>query len=74
METRRTIRKADERAIREVVLPIKRIDITSLMKNLYQRLKEFFQKTPVVTFTQLLPSETKEDKMVSALKSIERLL
>ncbi len=65
VETRRTLRKADERVIREVHIPIRRIDISQLMKNLYKRLTDFFQKKPRVTFTELLPSETKEDKILT---------
>ncbi len=67
VETRRRIRKQDERMIREVTLPVRKIDISSLMKNLYNKLKEFFSKTPKVKFTDLLPSDTKEGKITTFL-------
>ena len=65
VEERRHIRRLDERAIREVEIPVKRIDISSLIKNLYSKLKDFFKKYPKVTFTQLLPSQSKEDKVIT---------
>ncbi len=67
VETKRMRRKADERVIREVELPLKKIDITSLMKNLYNKLKEFFKIRPKVKFSELLPSNGKEDKVLTFL-------
>ncbi|MEK6826739.1 MAG: segregation/condensation protein A [Nanoarchaeota archaeon] len=63
VENRRTIRKLGERPIREVEIPIKKIDISILMKNLYTKIKEFFKTHPKVTFTELLPSKEKIDKI-----------
>ena len=63
VENRRHIRRSDERIIREVELPTKKVDISSLIKNLYEKIKEFFKKKPVVTFTDLLPSQEKLDKV-----------
>ena len=63
VETRRSIRKQDEKIIREYHLPTKKIDIASLIKNLYEKINEYFQKHPKVTFTQLLPSQEREDKI-----------
>ena len=42
-----------------------KINISSLIKNLYSKLKDFFKKYPKVTFTQLLPSQSKEDKVIT---------
>mgnify|MGYP001615344817 CR=1 FL=1 len=63
VDERRNIRRRDERVLREIDLPKYKIDISSLIKNLYIKIKDFFQKHPTVTFTQLLPSEKKEDKI-----------
>jgi len=67
VENRRRLRKVDEQVIREVKIPIKRIDITVLMKDLYKKLTDFFKKTPKVTFTELLPSGTKDEKILTFL-------
>ncbi|MEK6934787.1 MAG: segregation/condensation protein A [Nanoarchaeota archaeon] len=63
VDERRKIRKRDERVLREIDLPTKKVDISALIKSLYSRIKEFFKKHPKITFTQLLPSEKKEDKI-----------
>ncbi|MBI4155159.1 segregation/condensation protein A [Candidatus Woesearchaeota archaeon] len=63
VDERRNIRRRDERVLREIELPKQRVDISSLIKNLYIKIKEFFKNNPKVTFTELLPSEKKEDKI-----------
>ena len=65
VENRRVIRRLDERVLRVLDVPVKKIDISSLIKNLYMRIKEFFQKQQKITFTQLLPSQKKEDKLAT---------
>lgn len=63
VEHRRVIRKGDEKVLREVYLPIKKVDISDLIKKLYSRIKDFFKQHPRVTFSQLIPSQSKEDKI-----------
>jgi len=63
VDEHRNIRRRDERVLREIDLPKNKIDISSLIKSLYTRIKEFFQKNPKVTFTELLSSDKKEDKI-----------
>ncbi len=67
VENKRLIRRAAEREIRKAEIPIKKIDISSLINNLYSRIKEFFAKHSKVTFTQLLPSQGKMDKILTFL-------
>ncbi|MBI2499228.1 segregation/condensation protein A [Candidatus Woesearchaeota archaeon] len=63
VDEKRNIRRRDERVLREINLPKYKIDISALIKNLYLKIKDFFQNHPKVTFTQLLPSDKKEDKI-----------
>ena len=63
VEEKRNIRRRDERVLREIELPKNKIDISALIKNLYLKIKDFFKKNPEVTFTELLPSDKKEDKI-----------
>jgi len=63
VEHRRVLRRADERVIREVEIPTKKVDISILIKNLYAKIKEFFKKHNVVLFSDLLPSQERIDKI-----------
>ena len=63
VEKRREVRKLDERPIREIQLPKDDINITSLIKDLYQKIKTYFKKQDTITFTQLIPSQKKQDKV-----------
>lgn len=65
VENKRERRRSDERVLREVELPVRKVDISSLMKSLYKRLREFFKRNPKVTFRELLPSEKREDKIMT---------
>jgi len=62
VEQHREIRRQDQKVIRPAEIPIK-IDISALIKNLYDKIKEFFKRNPEVTFTELLPSQEKKDKI-----------
>ncbi|MEK6840229.1 MAG: segregation/condensation protein A, partial [Nanoarchaeota archaeon] len=50
---------------REAVLPQKKIDITQLIASVYDRIKSWFGKKPNLTFTELVNSEKKEDKIMT---------
>ena len=65
VENKRRIRKEGERIIRGVELPKVKVDISDLIKNLYSKIKDFFKEHPKVTFTQLLPSQKREDKVLT---------
>lgn len=60
---RRFIKRKDEQILRPAEIPIKKVDITSLIKNLYDKISGFFKKSETLTFSQLVPSNKKEDKI-----------
>jgi segregation and condensation protein A len=49
----------------DVKIPEKKIDITVMIKGIYGRIKDFFSKDKEskLTFSRLIPSESKEDKV-----------
>jgi segregation and condensation protein A len=61
----RRIFKSEERYTTKAVLPEKVIDITSLIKNLYEKIKGMFIDKEVLTFTELVSSDKKEDKLLA---------
>ena len=60
---RRLIKKRDEQLLRPVVIPKKTMDITQLIKNLYTKISSFFKKSETIKFSQLVPSNKKQDKI-----------
>ncbi len=50
-----------------VALPVQRINITQKIKELYEKIRAHFAKegTGILTFTSLLPSDKKEDKIAT---------
>lgn len=66
VDKRRTVRRTEgSRFIREAQIPERKIDLTTLIKNLYNKIKGFFAKKEVLTFSELIPSEKKEDKILT---------
>jgi segregation and condensation protein A len=63
VNNRRLIKRKDEELIRPAEIPQKKVDITNLIKNLYSKITSFFTKSETITFSQLIPSESKEDKI-----------
>lgn len=59
---RRTLRRIEERRI-NVAIPKIKIDITALIKGLYDKIMDMFKTEDVVTFSKLVPSDKKEDKI-----------
>ena len=53
------------RVIREAALPQKKIDITQLIGSIYEKIKLWFAKKPNLTFTELVSSDKKEDKIMT---------
>ena len=49
----------------EIEIPKKKVDISQVIRDVYGRIKEFFfkNKKEKLTFSQLLPSDSKEDKV-----------
>ena len=65
VEKKRKIRKQKERVIREIRLPKKSINIGDLIKIIYDKVLNIFKKKEEVTFTELVNSDKKEDKIMT---------
>ncbi|MBS3155354.1 segregation/condensation protein A [Candidatus Woesearchaeota archaeon] len=64
VDKRRTLKKIrEEEHLAKVKMPEKKIDISLLIKNLYDRIIDFFGKKETLTFTELVDSDKKEDKI-----------
>lgn len=63
VERKRRIRRSYAVPIREVNIPKKRYDIGNLIKGLYSRILTFLKKKELVTFSELVNSNKKEDKI-----------
>lgn len=61
----RRLRKTIERRSVVPAIPEKKIDITKIIKDLYSRIQFLFKKKEKVTFNTLLPSDSREDKIVT---------
>ena len=60
VKKRRILRDVD---IPEMIIPEKKVDITKLILDLYQRIKVDLGNDQKLTFAQLVPSENKQDKI-----------
>ncbi len=68
VDRRRTLRKFHEQEIPESLkIPEKKIDISSLIKDVYNKVISIFKtkNTETVTFTELVSSNRKEDKILT---------
>lgn len=64
VDKRRTLKKIrEEEHLAKVKMPEKKIDISLLIKNLYDKILDFFGKKETLTFTELVASDKKEDKI-----------
>lgn len=61
----RRIFRGEENYISKAVLPEKVVDITELIKGLYEKIKGLFLYKQTVTFTELVASEKREDKILA---------
>ena len=62
---RRVMRKVAERNFKMPEIPQKKIDISKLIKDVYNILLSFFRKKEQVTFSKLVPSDKKDDKIMT---------
>ncbi|MBI2142174.1 segregation/condensation protein A [Candidatus Woesearchaeota archaeon] len=62
VSNRRILRRPPVASIR---LPERKIDLTKLLSSVYARITEFFKKAKLVTFSQILPSDRQEDKILT---------
>ena len=64
---RKTLRRLHEKHIDIPEVPEKKIDITILIKNIYEKVLEFFKKKDRVTFSEIVNSDRKEDKILTLI-------
>lgn len=65
VEQKRMIRKEKERVLRPAEIPIVKIDITKLIRNVYEKIVGWFRTEQCLTFNQLVGSERREDKILT---------
>ncbi len=66
VEEKRLIRNDGTRLIREVKLPdASKVDITALIADVYKKVREWFLKRGKLTFSELVPSQQKNDKILT---------
>lgn len=64
---RKEIKRELERSFKPPEVPEKKVDITALIKDIYEKIMQFFKKEENVTFSKLVISEKKEDKILTLL-------
>ncbi len=65
---RRVIRKIrEEKGYNLPVIPERKVDVSRLIKDIYEKMMGFFQKKETITFTKLIPTERKEDKILTLI-------
>lgn len=63
---RRVVRHLERDRIPDnLFIPVKPRDITEIIKELYDKIKLTFTKKPTLTFSELVPSNKKEDKITT---------
>ncbi|MEW6062756.1 MAG: ScpA family protein [Nanoarchaeota archaeon] len=68
VDKKRTLRRLREiETTANLKIPEKKIDITELIKEVYSKIKLFFTKQKELTFTQLVSSDRREDKIYTFL-------
>ncbi len=70
IDYKREIKKRNYAVIRSVELPKNIINITEIIKNIYGKIISMFKRNEEVTFSKLLPSTKKEDKLYTFLPLI----
>jgi len=66
VDQRRTLKRIrEEEHLAKVKIPEKKVNISILIKDLYSRMLDFFSKKPTLTFSELVPSDRKEDKIMT---------
>lgn len=63
VDQKRLIRRRGERVMQEARLPENKIDITELIKSVYNKILGWFKKKEKLTFTELVGSDKKDDKI-----------
>ncbi len=64
---RKEIKRELEKSFRPPEVPEKKIDITELIKNIYEKIKNYFKKEEKVTFSKIVMSDKREDKILTLI-------
>ena len=64
---RKEVKRELERSFRPPDIPEKKVDITALIKDIYEKIINFFKKEEQVTFSKLVMSEKREDKILTLI-------
>lgn len=67
VNNRRTVRRLQDQVVQQPQIPEKKVDISILIKQIYEKIKQFFVKKERLTFDKLVPSDRKEDKILTLL-------
>jgi len=67
VSNRKEIKKQLERNFKPPEVPEKKIDITELIKDIYEKIMNFFKKKESVTFSKLVVSGKREDKILTLI-------
>jgi segregation and condensation protein A len=62
---RRVMRKVAEKNFKMPEIPQRKVDISRLIKDVYDKILSFFRKKEPVTFSKLVPSDKKEDRIMT---------
>jgi len=62
---RRVMRQVAEKNFKIPEVPQKKIDISKLMKDVYEKILSFFSRKEPVTFSKLIPSDRRDDKIMT---------
>lgn len=66
VDQRRTLKRIrEEEHLAKVKIPEKKVDISVLIKDLYSMILDFFSRKSTLTFSELVPSGRREDKITT---------
>ena len=64
---RRVMKKVAEKNFKIPEIPKRKIDISQLIKDVYDKILSFFSRKEPVTFSKLVPSDKKDDKIITLI-------
>ena len=64
---RRILRVAERNRVPDMIIPEKKIDISKLINELFDKIILFADGNSILTFSKLLPSEAKQDKILTLI-------
>ena len=64
---RKEVRRLEELNFKAPEIPEKKVDISKLIKDIYERILDFFKKKEAITFDELVNSDKREDKLLTLI-------